>query len=259
MMYSEQLRPKNLDITVRKVNYNYYQPIKNNRYWANNDPVLTHFFNAFQATFPEGEKLFIQAALDGRTMLRRKGTLDPQFASDIKKFMRQEALHSQQHKKWTTALIEYGYPGIRDFNAMLRQFRVFARKYLPTSFRLAITAAAEHYTASLAYLFTHIRPDILMHMPVEFRGLLLYHAMEEIEHKSVCFDLYQNVSGSYLLRIFGFFFITVDFIANVYLRMRYMLKRDGLLNHRFQFKLTKFMFGTKGIVKSLLFQIKRYV
>jgi predicted metal-dependent hydrolase len=259
MIYSQKLRPDNLNIIVRKVNYNYNIPIRKDRYWAENNPILTHFFNAFQSTFPEGEKLFIQAALDGAASLQKKGELDHIFKRDLKKFIQQEALHSQQHIKWTNALINYGYNGLESYDLRLKRFRIFSKKYFPLSLRLAITAAAEHYTASLAYLFTYIRPDILIRLPLQFRGLLLYHAMEELEHKSVCFDLYQNLSGSYIIQLFGFLFVTLDLIINVYIRIRYLLKRDGIFDSKHRLNLYKFLFGKKGIAKGLVIQIKRFL
>ena len=259
MIFSQQIRPINLTLIVRKVDYDYYSPIKENKYWFENDPVKTHFFNAFQATFPEGEKLFIQAALDGASILFKKGKMDDQFRLDLRNFIKQEALHSQQHIKWTNALIKLGYKKLKFYNGQLRQFRIFAQKHIPTVLRLSITAAAEHYTASLAYLFTHIMPKNLIHFPPEFKGLLLYHAMEEIEHKSVCYDLYQNVSGSYILRMFGFLFVTIDLIYNVYIRIRYLLKIDDNFGLKTHLKLFILIFGKEGIVRGLLFRLKKFL
>ena len=259
MIFSQQIRPINLTLIVRKVDYDYYSPIKENKYWFENDPVKTHFFNAFQATFPEGEKLFIQAALDGASILFKKGKMDDQFRLDLRNFIKQEALHSQQHIKWTNALIKLGYKELKFYNGQLRQFRIFAQKHIPIVLRLSITAAAEHYTASLAYLFTHIMPKNLIHFPPEFKGLLLYHAMEEIEHKSVCYDLYQNVSGSYILRMFGFLFVTIDLIYNVYIRIRYLLKIDDNFGLKTHLKLFILIFGKEGIVRGLLFRLKKFL
>ena len=259
MIFSQQIRPINLVLIVRKVDYDYFPPMKENKYWFENDPVMTHFFNAFQATFPEGEKLFIQAALDGASILYKKGKMDNQFRLDLKNFIRQEALHSQQHIKWTNALIKLGYEGLKSYDDRLRKFRIFAQKHIPIILRLSMTAAAEHYTASIAYLFTHIKPKILIHFPIEFKGLLLYHAMEEIEHKSVCFDLFQNVLGSYIIRMFGFLFVTIDLIYNVYIRIRYLLKIDGNFGLKARVKLFKFIFGKDGIVRGLLFRLKKFL
>ena len=259
MIYTQQIRPINLKLIVRKIDYDYFPPIKENKYWSENDPAMTHFFNAFQSTFPEGEKLFIQAALDGASILFKKGKMDDQFRLDLKNFIHQEALHSQQHMKWTNALIKIGYKRLKSYDDRLRHFRIFFQDHFPIILRLSITAAAEHYTASLAYLLTHIKPNILVHFPLEFKGLLLYHAMEEIEHKSVCFDLYQNVSGSYIIRIFGFLFATIDLIYNIYVRIRYLLKMDGNFELKMRFKLFKFIFGREGLVKGLLFRVKNFL
>jgi predicted metal-dependent hydrolase len=259
MLYTQQFRPENLELIVRRVDYDYFPPIKENKYWLEDSPVMTHFFNAFQSTFPEGEKLFIQAALDGVSILLKKGKIDKQFRIDLSNFMHQEASHSQQHKKWTRALVQLGYRDLKSYDDQLKHFRIFSRKYFPTILRLSITAAAEHYTASLAYLFTHIRPKMLIHFPLEFKGLLLYHAMEEIEHKSVCFDLYQNVSGSYIIRMVGFLFVTIDLIYNVYVRIKYLLKKDGNFRLKVRLTLLNFIFGRNGVVKGLLFRVKEFL
>ena len=124
---------------------------------------------------------------------------------------------------------------------------------------MAITAAAEHYTASIAFLFTHLKPDLLIRLPIQFRGLLLYHAMEELEHKSVCFDLFQNLSGSYIIQLFSFIFVTLDLIVNVYSRIRYLLKMDGIFDFKHRLKLCKFLFGKQGIATGLISKIKKFI
>ncbi len=259
MIFSQQKRPENLELIMRKIDYDYYPPIKKNKYWSENSPVITHFLNAFQATFPEGEKLFIQAAMDGASILFKKGNMDRQFKLDLKKFILQEALHSQQHIKWTKALIQMGYIGLKSYDNHLKRFRIFSQKHFPVILRLAITTAAEHYKASLAYLFTHIIPKILLHFPREFKGLLLYHAMEEIEHKSVCFDLYHSISGSYVIRIFGFLFVTLDILFSVYLRIRYLLKKDRNFVFKTRLQLFEFIFGRGGLAKGLLIRVKNFL
>ena len=47
-------RPGNLTITPRRPEYDVAKAMRENRYWQGGDPVLTHFVNALQATFPEG-------------------------------------------------------------------------------------------------------------------------------------------------------------------------------------------------------------
>ncbi|MEJ2250996.1 MAG: metal-dependent hydrolase [Candidatus Lokiarchaeota archaeon] len=259
MMRSKPLRPENLHIIVRKIKFDTRSPLKHTNYWYNEDPVVTHFFNALQATFPEGEKLFIQAALDGASQLVQKGKLNDQLKKDMDKFIRQETNHSLQHKIWTTALIDKGYRKMAEYDDKLRAARIWFRKHTPAILRLALTAAAEHYTASLTFLFTHVKPRILTDSMKSFRGLLLYHAMEELEHKSVCYDLYQSLSGNYIGRLFGLLYVTFELALGIYIRFRYLLKMDGIWDRQHRRSFRKYLIGKGGVIRGLLFKIKSYI
>jgi predicted metal-dependent hydrolase len=252
-------RPENLHIIVREIKFDYKSVLNHLNYWYNNNPVISHFYNALQATFPEGEKMFIQAAIDGSEELQRNRRMDTQLKKDMKKFIRQEANHSQYHRLWTKALLAKGYTKLNLYDEQLKKMRIWFRKFLPASLRLAITAAAEHFTASLAFLFSYIEPLAIPLSALPFRRLLLYHAMEELEHKSVCFDLYQKVSGNYIGRLFGFLFVCFDLTINVYLRVRYLLKRDGIWDRDHKKELHKFLIGKKGLIKGLLTTLLRFI
>jgi len=80
---------------------------------------------------------------------------------------------------------------------------------------LAITAALEHYTATLAEtLLTKPEAQALLGQN-EVRSMLLWHALEESEHKSVAFDVYRAVGGSERMRIRVMRAMTVSFLLGV--------------------------------------------
>ena len=81
-----------------------------------------------------------------------------------------------------------------------------ANEILGPKLALSITAAAEHFTATWAahglssgYLEQHITNQNLL-------DFMQWHAVEEIEHKHVAFDVLQEVDDSYLLRVAGMLF-----------------------------------------------------
>ena len=141
----------------------------------------------------------------------------------------------------------------------MHRMDLWFRKHIPAIWRIAVTAAAEHYTASIAYLFTDVNPDFLRKSAAPFNNLLLYHAMEEIEHKSVCFDLSQKLSRSYFMRIFGFVFISLDLAVSIYTRMRYLLRKDGLGGWMTTAKIWRFLLGRKGLIKGLFPKLIQYL
>jgi predicted metal-dependent hydrolase len=252
-------RPVNLHILDRKITFDFQNTMNNNRYWSNDDPVLTHFLNAFQETFPEGERLFIDAALDCRDKYSAKKPVGEELLEDFKLFARQEVNHGKIHQLWTDELIREGYEGMAAFDEEMKEFRDRFRKRHSPKYRLAFTAAAEHYTASLAHMFIHVLPKLLTNSKLPYRSVLLYHAMEELEHKSVCFDLFQHFSGNYFIRFFAFLHLSYDLFRRVSDRLRYLLKKDGLWDKKYKQLTKQFFFGKQGIVKKFSPRIISYL
>jgi predicted metal-dependent hydrolase len=52
--------------------------------------------------------------------------------------------------------------------------------------------------------------------------------VEEIEHKNVAFDAYQEVYGNYFYRVYGTIFATLHVMKVGRMAYRVMLKKDGL-------------------------------
>ncbi len=77
----------------------------------------------------------------------------------------------------------------------------------PPEVRLAVTAAAEHFTATFAE--GALSDGFLDGAHPTVRALLLWHAAEEIEHKSVAFDVLEAVAPSYPLRMLGLLVATL--------------------------------------------------
>lgn len=243
--------PDDLTITAREIHFDYEKAMRENPYWHSNDPVLTHFFNALQSTFPEGERFFIDSARDARDQYGKENLSD-RLNEDIGLFIKQEAFHGREHEAWNKALINLGYGKIAKFDQKIKDMRLWAKENAPAYSRLAGTAAAEHYTASLGHIFLNERPELIKGAAKPFQYLLSYHALEEIEHKAVCFDLYQEVSGNYLSRIFGIVFTSFDLMHLVRARQIYLLKKDGLWNFKNRIKAWQFVWGSKGMVWTLL-------
>lgn len=249
-MTAASRRPADLTITARQPHFDLQALMEKHRYWHSDDPVLTHFFNAMQATFPQGERFFIDSARDACEAIG-DGNLEPQLHDDVKRFIRQEAIHGKTHDEWNQALIAMGYPYMKEFDDKIERERTWARKKIPARWRIGMTAAAEHMTASFARVILHKRPDLIENAASPVRELLLWHALEEVEHKAVCFDLSQRLDASYRIRATSMVLTFVDFLGHIYERQVYLLKEDGLWTLRNRIKLLTQVWGPGGIVASL--------
>lgn len=250
--------PKDLKITARDVHFDYLKSLKKNPYWHSNDPVVTHFFNALQATFPEGERFFIESARDTRDQMPAD-QLPEKLKQEIKLFIKQEALHGREHDQWCEALVELGYKKMPAYEKELADLRKWSRKNIPALTRLSMTAASEHFTASIASIFLYQRPDLLENAAEPFRSLLLYHALEEVEHKAVCYDLYHQAGGTYWQRQLGLVLALIDIMRQVRKRHIYLLKEDGLWNRKNRRKARNLVWGPRGLVWALLPKTLNYL
>src|SRR5699024_4389354 len=183
--------------------------------------------------------------------------LPPQLRADLKAFIRQEGWHGKQHNGWCDALVALGYDGMERYGEQLKRERIWTRKHFSPMLRLAATAAAEHMTASLVQLF--LRTDLLDDADRPVADLLAWHALEETEHKSVCFDLYQVAGGGYIRRSLTLLLEWFDIGIHTHVRYRYLLKADGLWNWKTRWHVLRDIWGPKGVMGRLSGLMWRYL
>jgi len=168
------------------------------RHWLGGNAVATHIANGLNLLFPEGERFFV------RSVHRYLSRIDDdELREAVRGFSQQEGRHANAHEKYFEALEKQGYE-IRGF---LRFYSWFTynvmERVAPPELRLAATAACEHFTATLAK--GALGSDVMAAADPTMRALLLWHAVEEIEHKSVAFDVLERVNPSRALRMAGLY------------------------------------------------------
>ena len=164
----KSVHQKGASFPVRHVEFNFHGV---SRYFIDNEPVSSFMWLAFQAYFPEGEQFFVDAVRAVRDRVN-----DPRLKHEIGAFIGQEAMHGKEH---LAANKEIERQGIRIsyLDGLARQARKGGNRHLPKHFRLALTAAAEHYTGVIAHqIATH--PDFLHSIAderIKVHALLLTH------------------------------------------------------------------------------------
>ncbi|MEQ1103434.1 metal-dependent hydrolase [Acinetobacter ursingii] len=177
-------RPKALGITVRRLQFH---PEKIKRHYFANSPVMSHMLTALSSTFPIGEQFFVHSVRN----VRDKVT-DPTLQAQIAAFIGQEAMHSKAHSEFNDAWRRDHY-NLDRFQAWLARKNIHVRSLHP-KIQLAITCAFEHFTALLGgYILCH--PEVLSTLDEDAIKLWVWHAIEEIEHRAVAFEVYQAVYG----------------------------------------------------------------
>ena len=189
------------------------------KHWADGNAVASHIFNSLNLTFPEGERFFIRAVND-----HVKDIEDPALRQQARAFAGQEAVHGREHERYFEILREQGYR----IDTFLRRFERFIRMMnrMPRALRLAMTAGAEHYTATLGH-FAISNPETRKFHPT-MQALIVWHAAEEVEHKAVTYDVMQAAGIGYTTRIAGYVLATVALLGWAAIGCRMLLRQDGI-------------------------------
>jgi len=166
------------------------------KHWLAGDVVQTHFFNAIN--------LFVVSFEDfmGRVMRARLPQLreqNPAFERQVRGFMGQEATHSFVHAKYLQNIKEHGFQ-VDDYLARCEHvFSHWFERRLGTPLCLATIAGFEHLTSVLAEIILSGR--MLKRADPVMAEVWEWHAAEEIEHKTLAFDLLKATHPSFLLRL----------------------------------------------------------
>jgi predicted metal-dependent hydrolase len=206
---------------VRRPNFDFAAGFP--RWWHSGEPWLTHYWNSFSMLFPLGERHTVDLA---RACLEPlQAAQQPALLADVRAFIGQEAAHRRAHIEYNRVLQAQGYTNSVE-PLLVRQLQQARRRSLRT--QLAMGAAFEHWTASIAELnlARTARNDGMAELP---RQVWEWHGAEELEHKSVLFDLYRWSGGGYGLRCGAFLFMSLLLLFNVSWQRTAMLRRDGVL------------------------------
>lgn len=165
------------------------------RWWVGNSRLGTWFGDAGHVFIPLGELFFIDAVKAFRGQIDDDG-----LRREVASFIGQESVHSRVHEAVWDQLREHGLPVDR-YAQLITWFRETVGPHLPDELQLATTAALEHYTAAFGRAF--LTEDLAAVTGEEMAALLRWHGAEEIEHRSVAFDVLAEVDAGYGLRLAG--------------------------------------------------------
>lgn len=166
------------------------------RSWLGGNLIATAIANSVNMLFPAGERFFV------RSVRHYLPGLKPELRERVLGFFGQEGRHAQAHDRVNSAIAENGYR-VEGFLRIYEQicYGVIER-FSPPAVRLAATAACEHFTAIMADNFLS-KEEFVGSLDPTMRRLLQWHAAEEIEHKSVAYDVLMTVAPGYPVRVAG--------------------------------------------------------
>ena len=183
------------DLQVRRPKFNFTEDVPWE--WHPTNPSFSFAMNATSMLAICFEQMIVAAVQEAKPLIT-----DPAIDAEATAFLRQEAQHSSSHRKHVNALIKH-YPGLQEtFDAATASFdAITATESL--EYRLAYVADLEAtFTPSFKIMLDN---EHILFQPGDDRvaSLLLWHFVEEVEHRSSALDIFDAVVGKpwYRLRV----------------------------------------------------------
>lgn len=212
-----------------------------------NNPWGEYWLATMSAMFPAGERFFVHSV---RNLQHRAQS--QALKTDIAAFIGQEAMHAKEHEALNAWILGQNMD-TRFISANVEWLMAALKRYCSASQQLAITAAAEHFTAILAHQIMR-REDLQQRLSSNetLKNIWLWHAIEESEHKNVAFDLYQDAQGSNVMRVLVMPPTTLYMIGlMVYGTVKIALQHRQNWNLRQCAEFYQLMFDEKGFIRTL--------
>lgn len=220
-----------------------WNQVKTPHFWYQQQPIVTHFMNALSIGIPETERFLVRATKPYLTLIK-----DEALLKQTQKFLNEELTHSLHHTKFNLDLKRNGYPV--DFAL---KFTKWGYQWIPRLFsqktQLAMAACFEHMTTTLVeYGF---EKELMKENVSDVYDLFIWHAFEELNHRSGAYDVYQYIDGGYIRRVLSMMYVTFFFITGVFtIQCRFVLSdivhRRGIkIKHWWYW--TKFFFAKGGM------------
>lgn len=246
---SEQFN--HFDIEIKKRQFDINLSEEKITSWANND-VTTAYFNAISSTLPIVEKVIINAVNNFKNAVQ-----NPLLKNQIEDFTRQEARHVGFHHQYNQFLLKRGYKLTRMNRCLQATVYLYTKIFTPRHW-LAIIVAYEHLLACVGDHF--YRNLSTTNWDSNFLKVWQFHLAEEIEHKSIAFDVYTEINGNNCARIIIMVYVFLAFMGRILYRATHFLRKDQKLWKLQTFvEGSKFFLGRKGIVWSMLKGVLQYM
>jgi predicted metal-dependent hydrolase len=181
---------------VRKPSYDYSSSLPR---WCKTYPEYSQVVNVASLTLP-----YLEPYLN-TVMRRAQSQLGPEHPlnADIALFCKQEAAHYLQHDAYNEALRTAGYARLPEFEDRFRAHfdRLLDEQSL--KFNCAYSLGFESIGPIYAEWWFEQTDDVMAGADPSVVSLWKWHLAEEFEHRTVAWDVYRALFGSYIWRIKG--------------------------------------------------------
>jgi predicted metal-dependent hydrolase len=237
-------------IPPRHINFQF--PEKADRYFFyDQNPLASLMFVVFSGIFPPGERFFMESVRHFRDRIT-----DPVLKAQVSGFMGQEALHGREHDRLNELFRERGLDV--DLPARYVRFGLRQLERFSPRLQLACTTMMEHFTAHLAEVWL-TNKELARSSDAEMLQLWYWHALEELEHKSVAYDVFELVGGTQRERKQAGWLVGIFVMLPVMASWLHLLLKEGqLFNLKENRRGFQALFGRGALISSVLRHMPKF-
>lgn len=191
-------------ITVRSGSFSFADHTA--AHWIPGEPEFAQMINGASFVMPHLEPFLVSTLGEAARLIS-----DPAIKQEAREFCLQETQHYRTHRRFNDRLLANGYRGLEQVEADMAQ--AYARLgTLPLGKRLAYSAGFEAMTLGLTNWLVSRRVQLFAGADPATTSFILWHMVEETEHKLVAHDVYCAVTPGYWQRAFGVLHGSLDVI-----------------------------------------------
>jgi len=247
---SSSSTPIDVEIECRNIPFNF--SIDDAGYWNDNSPVKTYFWNSLSLGLPQLENAAVKTIANVLPSIK-----DEALNKCAKVFCMQESTHAIKHGVFNSAFLQGNH---QSFINLDNKIFAFVIGLLPQKFTLGLFSGVEHITSIISHVGLEQPERWFGNCNPEVYRLWDWHAMEELEHKSVCFDVYNYMGGGWLQRCITMLFVTFFILLpSVSVRLLYLLWNDKkLFLGRTWKQIFSLLVGRDGVFRLILGEYLEY-
>lgn len=189
--------PARPSVPVRHMDFQFDPDAVDTRFYQDAE-FASAIFESLSIFLTFGEDLVIDTARYHRQFVK-----NPELKQRVTALIGQEAIHSKMHNAFNDVLAQNRFP-VPLYRYLADKVFDYGFKRLPHRLQLSLMAGIEHFTAVLAEYMMEHESVFYDTQDEKQRALWMWHMLEESEHKDIAYDVYQELSGNYPLRVAGF-------------------------------------------------------
>lgn len=197
-----------------------------------------------------------------KVMKAARDKIDPaktRLIEEIDIFCKQEMQHCKHHIAYNKMIHAQGYEGLKPFEDKIRDEYDDWLKNRSLRFNLSYCEGFESMSASACEAWFEDYDDLLVGADLVVADMWRWHLAEEFEHRTVCSDVYHELSGldpvsRYFYRLYGYFYALVHLGKFSKAASAYLLEKDraGMTPEQLEASIARQKAVKKRIMKRML-------